>query len=444
MDAESSVKLISILEAEGYFNWTPVEKVSIVKEKIASGFEKRNQFDFDYDRYEEESILGSIDRRCYAADAEDLAEGGVESLLKKMGDLFLRLGLKLGYISTVNFDGSTYKVCIGGEEITLYSPSEADESWTLAPKRLAQFLNGKLAMLGTKERLYGRMGGNDLQIILMTPAMVTLVNKYMRESLYSFGDDADLSGTQEVHGKVELNIDSNNERGCSYISFTRETINLMIENVYAKASQETKGYFLYDWLGRYNQFLEKNGIASPRPVCIKLMDYVTEITQEGITQEQLRSVFSKFVETVRDHISKRVPLCVVEVNKQLEAKENQWRHILMNEIFDQLLKVNTGSDKFRYPIYFSAPVYNFEQRIAELIAEARPQKHPVTVHMSTVLTMDIALIDAVFGNIATYMIAESTERGAGTEIQKRVDSLFLTTNPGIKDILVGNLTELTY
>lgn len=171
-------ELISKLQSLDYFKYTPKAKLEKVKEIFKNG-----EFGYDYNRYDEEKILGSDDMRWYGADAENLAELGVSEFIENLYSTLKLIGVPKFEIKNLNEEGPEYTIQLNGKEIVIYSEEEAEDSWTLAPKRVMQIVNEMLEKAGSKERLYGYMGGNELVLAVLTPEIVAFLNNEFYKGL---------------------------------------------------------------------------------------------------------------------------------------------------------------------------------------------------------------------------------------------------------------------
>ena len=173
MTTEKIEATINKLQELGYYKFVPEGAIDQAKENTRKALAKNILVsDYDYDKFApEKHILASLDRRLYAADAETLAEQGVKELLENMQDVLEKEGVNLGQIEeNFNISGS-YTIDINGEQFVIYSKEEEKngEIWSLATKRTLELVNKLLEQAGSQERLYGISGGNDGQVIFLTP-----------------------------------------------------------------------------------------------------------------------------------------------------------------------------------------------------------------------------------------------------------------------------------
>lgn len=125
--------------------------------------------------------LGAADRfmRCgrgFDADAERLAEGGVQDLLEDMRAALEHEGRVVSEIRQI-YDpaGAGYLLEFGGQRYQMWSTAEAKRSWELTPVRAARIINEWLAEAGSSERVHLLSGGHDGVFVLLTPQMRELL-----------------------------------------------------------------------------------------------------------------------------------------------------------------------------------------------------------------------------------------------------------------------------
>ncbi|MBX3191481.1 MAG: hypothetical protein KF819_31085 [Labilithrix sp.] len=109
--------------------------------------------------------------RAFDADAERLAEGGVEDLLDYMRPALAIEGWTLGEIVQTYDAEHGYTLRIGAEEHTMWSASEQHEAWELTTTRAASLIDEGLAKVGSPERVHVLRGGEDAVFVLLTREM---------------------------------------------------------------------------------------------------------------------------------------------------------------------------------------------------------------------------------------------------------------------------------
>ena len=113
--------------------------------------------------------------RAFAADAERLAEGGVEDLLDYLRPALKAEGCELGAVTQTYDLRHGYAVTIGDHRYTMWNESEAQRSWELTTMRAAALINDKLEAVGSQERVHLLSGGEDAVIVLLTVGMRELI-----------------------------------------------------------------------------------------------------------------------------------------------------------------------------------------------------------------------------------------------------------------------------
>jgi hypothetical protein len=109
--------------------------------------------------------------RAFDADAEQLAEGGVEDLLDYLGPALKTEGCELPAITQTYDSRQGYTLMLGDEPHTMWNESEAKRSWELTTTRAAALINRRLEMVGSQERVHLLSGGEDGVFVLLTAAM---------------------------------------------------------------------------------------------------------------------------------------------------------------------------------------------------------------------------------------------------------------------------------
>jgi hypothetical protein len=116
----------------------------------------------------------------YHADAEDLTEGDVISLLQRVKPFLDTQGVQLEDIEQDFNIGGGYSVKVNGKEYVLYTEDELNEVedvWGLTTRRCLGMLNDLLQRSQSVERVYLLYGGNDAQVVFLTPAMQELISR---------------------------------------------------------------------------------------------------------------------------------------------------------------------------------------------------------------------------------------------------------------------------
>ena len=113
--------------------------------------------------------------RAFDADAERLAEGGVEDLLDYLGPALKTEGCELPAITQTYDSRQGYTLMIGDEPHTMWNESEAKKSWELTTTRAAALINRRLEVVGSQERVHLLSGGEDGVFVLLTAAMRDMI-----------------------------------------------------------------------------------------------------------------------------------------------------------------------------------------------------------------------------------------------------------------------------
>jgi len=113
--------------------------------------------------------------RDYDADAEDLAEGGVQDFLDRIRPFLVAQGVQ---ITTIGQDLSDtgYTITINGRVYALYTEEELTpggmaELWELTTTRTFALVNRLLTEAGSKERIFAVYGGHDNRAVFLTDDM---------------------------------------------------------------------------------------------------------------------------------------------------------------------------------------------------------------------------------------------------------------------------------
>jgi hypothetical protein len=152
-----STSFTSKLEELGYFSGLSPATTQTLKQE------------FDREGW---SAIFENSHRLFFADAENLAEGDVGKLLREVSPFLAAHGVALPAIKD-DISGDGYIVRVGGVDYLMYDAEElqGDSFWALASLRGFGIINELLAAAGSKERAYAINGGNDLQLLFLTPEL---------------------------------------------------------------------------------------------------------------------------------------------------------------------------------------------------------------------------------------------------------------------------------
>jgi hypothetical protein len=122
-------------------------------------------------------------RRCFHADQEDLAEGGVGRFIDSIKPFLSAAKVKIGKIHDdvrdgsydVRIDGKCYPILLPGD--LERSVDEPGHSWAIASHRTATLLDLLMRSHGRKELAYSVEGGNDHHFLFITPAMFATLQR---------------------------------------------------------------------------------------------------------------------------------------------------------------------------------------------------------------------------------------------------------------------------
>ncbi|WP_432825009.1 hypothetical protein [Dactylosporangium sp. CA-092794] len=133
----------------------------------------------------------------FFADGEDLAEGGVEELLRAMAPALRRHGveLRVEVVRLPTSDDDEYVLNINGRRCRVWGPADwsGRQAWHSATVRPLAVVNELLAECGATARVFTLYcGGNEGTALLLDPAVVDAVR---------------LSGLVDPYNVPELPID---------------------------------------------------------------------------------------------------------------------------------------------------------------------------------------------------------------------------------------------
>jgi len=158
--------LATSLEQSGYLADLSAEQATIVRAAI-----------------DKDGVVGALEhpKRTAYADAEALAEGGVETWLEsEIGPLLAARGVAIPPIENRFLDdGSGYSILVGDREYWLWhETAESTRSWGTASVGAFSIVNDLLEAAGAEDRLHLIGGGNDGTAWLLTPAQVEIIRMH--------------------------------------------------------------------------------------------------------------------------------------------------------------------------------------------------------------------------------------------------------------------------
>jgi hypothetical protein len=113
------------------------------------------------------------DRRGYAADAEDLAEGRIGETIMRMSPVLRAEGVTIDRaLDLPDDDDDGYHLEIDGVVHVIFTRTDQGQNaWMLGTRRLLEIVDDLLVRAGSAERLYGVYGGHDGRVLLLTCEM---------------------------------------------------------------------------------------------------------------------------------------------------------------------------------------------------------------------------------------------------------------------------------
>jgi len=120
-------------------------------------------------------------QRCFMADSEDLAEGGVGNFLREAKPFFDAIGLKPGKVRD-ELHAKGYDLWIDGKCYAILLPDDIDRDaggniWGIATYRASIVLNLLLKRHGRNELAYSMSGGNEHLFVFISPEMHALLER---------------------------------------------------------------------------------------------------------------------------------------------------------------------------------------------------------------------------------------------------------------------------
>lgn len=156
-------RLLETWESLGFYQYVAPEQIDELKqEALATGY-----------------IFGwEGTARDFDADAENLAEGGVQEFLTKIAPFLTTQGVQIDSIDE-HFTDTGYRITIKGREYELYSEAERASAniWELTTTRAFGIVNTLLREAGSRERVFILYGGNDLHAVFLTDEMYEVLRR---------------------------------------------------------------------------------------------------------------------------------------------------------------------------------------------------------------------------------------------------------------------------
>lgn len=162
-DAFEYDEFLSGIERYGYLEYVPEKEMARVKKGLARGTWP---------------FLEDGSRRKYYLDADDLAEKGGATFIKRIQPFLENQGVRIDGIEEY-FDDE-YRITLNGKETVIWSSDEAEAetagkpvaTWGLTMVRIFAVVNELLEQAGSEERLYAVGGEGELDAVFLTPELV--------------------------------------------------------------------------------------------------------------------------------------------------------------------------------------------------------------------------------------------------------------------------------
>ncbi len=185
MNQEDTV--ITTLTQLGFFKYVPAAELAHVQASVRQSYHLfRNLHDI-------ESYHDGSDprhRRCYHADAEELAEQGIGTFLRGLEPLFRSQGILITTIEDIpqwNDQGEyCYDVIINGSRYPIINMLEQlqQASWQRAHQRTIEIINHLLGSASSSERAYAQAASNDAGIAILTKELYTYISTLPLDRLW--------------------------------------------------------------------------------------------------------------------------------------------------------------------------------------------------------------------------------------------------------------------
>ncbi len=165
----SAGKFVESLENLGYFKYVDAAAAPDLKSRVESAGWDGIFLDAN---------------RMFRADGEDLAEGGVERLLRELEPFLERQGVTLSTIVS-SFGDEEYTIEVNDRVYSIWQAADLERSesepgwlWGVASCRTMDLLDSLLSKAGSPERAYGVNGGNDLFVFFLTEPLHGLITSH--------------------------------------------------------------------------------------------------------------------------------------------------------------------------------------------------------------------------------------------------------------------------
>ncbi|PZR99868.1 MAG: hypothetical protein DLM69_06970 [Candidatus Chloroheliales bacterium] len=177
-------KLLDQLEQLGYYKYMETE---LVAEAKAQATESGYIYGDTVYKYTDEENIATLVKRAYDADAEDLAECGMEKFLTIIRPFLEAQGVEISSVEEECGENG-YTTWVNGTEYVMYSARELRSEnlrrsrvpggiWALTTYRSFAMINGLLETAGSDERIYMYDDGAQGGAVFLTPEMYKLIRE---------------------------------------------------------------------------------------------------------------------------------------------------------------------------------------------------------------------------------------------------------------------------
>lgn len=172
------IRIISNLEALGYFKYTNKSNLDKVKQEIKAAFKSSNVLSTFFD----DTTHMPLDYRLYFCDGEDLFEiGGIVDYLNIAKHAFDQRGLSLDWENEISEEKDlhwNHRITVNGKEYIAFEGNmRSGVAWGVAQMNFYKLLNDQLETQGSLERVYPISGGEEGQFTFLTEEQYAFISK---------------------------------------------------------------------------------------------------------------------------------------------------------------------------------------------------------------------------------------------------------------------------
>lgn len=190
---ENTIEVVEKLAQLGFFKYVQTEKLTIVKEAVQQELSKDLSLmslrsdngdirSINPGLFEDVSV--TIDKRCFHADAENIAELGANYIVASMKPLLIANGIQCNTLDTKK-ENDKYYLIWDNDSFELFDTNSGEDSWQASSRNLLNIINQKLQAAGSPEKCYFRTpGGNDQDIVVLTDELYNYIQSLDIKSLY--------------------------------------------------------------------------------------------------------------------------------------------------------------------------------------------------------------------------------------------------------------------